>query len=162
MPGRNPKPTALKRLDGNPGKRPLPEPGQEAEPEKLVALGEPPEMLGEYGCAEWTRVGPILIDLGLLTSADLVTFTSYCMTVQTLIEARKDIAENGMTIEGKYGKVRNPALATFSAATTAIIQFAGQFGLSPAARTRIRLPGDDKTPSLAELLGPDTMEEPEE
>ena len=66
--GRKPKPTALKKLEGNPGKRPL----NELEPvPPTVALRCPNYLLPEAR-KEWKRLAPILMGMGLLTAADAV------------------------------------------------------------------------------------------
>lgn len=146
-----PVPTKIKRLKGNPGMRPLPKPGEEPEPAELVALGDPPDFLGSFGTKEWYRVGPVLIQLGLLTEADLMIFVAYCLNVNILVESQLDIDKNGMTIEGSRGPVRNPALATFAAATTALRSLAAEFGMTPSSRSRMRLPGDEGD-TLEDLL----------
>src|SRR6185437_9377257 len=65
MRGRRPKPTNLKKLTGNPGKRRL----REDEP---VATGtaECPEHLDAIGRREWERVAPLLQEMGILASID--------------------------------------------------------------------------------------------
>ena len=153
--GRRPIPTAVKKLKGTAVAN-----KDEPAPDVLVALGEPPAFIGEYGAEEWHRVGPVLIRLGLLTEADLVAFTAYCMTVQVMIEAKQDIDRNGMTIEGVRGVVRNPALATFAAATTSLRNLAVEFGMTPSARSRLHTSADDG-PTLADLLIDDVEEDAE-
>lgn len=152
--GTKPVPTEVKRLLGNPGKRALPKPGEEPESPIVTSLPEPPDWLGEHGQKEWVRVGPYLIDNKMLKESDLVTFGAYCANVDMLIEAKLDIKKNGMTVWGARGPVRNPALATFAAATTALRTLAAEFGMTPSSRSRIKLPiNDGKT--LAELMGED-------
>ena len=148
----HPIPTAIKELRGNPGKRALND--AEPEPDKLMKLPEPPSYIGEYGAREWNRVGPILIKLGLLTEADMQVFEAYCLNVQLMVDARNEIEEKGMLVTGARGKVRNPAIAAFSAASTAVRGFAAEFGLTPSARSRIKLPTSDDNP-LAGLMGDD-------
>jgi P27 family predicted phage terminase small subunit len=147
-----PVPTEMKRLRGNPGKRALPKKGQEPVPSMSKEMPSPPEWLGEYGEKEWWRVGPILIDTHLLTDADYMAFTAYCQNVQLLAESSIAIAEKGMTIFGARGPVRNPALATFAAATTSLRALAAEFGMTPSSRARIKLPGDDGE-TLDDLIG---------
>src|SRR5674476_634124 len=149
---RRPTPTATKRLTGNPGKRALPKPGQEPDPAVVEELPLPPQWLGKHGVEEWYRVGPILIDQHLLTVADLFTFATFCANVDILITAVEEIESEGMVILGARGPVRNPALATFAAATTSVRNMAAEFGMTPSSRARIKLPTDDG-PSIADLLG---------
>lgn len=151
-PGPKPAPTADKVARGNPGKRALNK--NEAEPHKLSILPPAPEYIGEFGAREWNRVGPILVKHGLLTEVDMQVFEAYCLNVQLMIDARDEIKKNGMLVMGARGRVRNPAIAAFSAASTAIRGFASEFGLSPSARSRIKLPGDD-TDLLGGVMGDD-------
>lgn len=152
VPGPRPAPTADKELRGNPGKRPLNK--NEAKPHKLTELPEPPDYIGDYGAREWNRVGPELIKLGLMSTVDLQVFEAYCLNVQLMVDARKAIADKGMLVNGARGKVRNPAIAAFASASTAIRGFASEFGLSPSARSRIKLPTDSDD-ILAGLMGDD-------
>ena len=73
--GRKPKPTALKLLTGNPGKRPLPE--------------NEPQPKGEVVCQDfvsqdpaskriWDQHAPTLEAQGVLTSWDVDMFGAYC------------------------------------------------------------------------------------
>jgi phage terminase small subunit len=52
MRGRRPKPTRLKLLTGNPGKRPL----NETEPRPEAAIPECPVVLGPVARQEWDRL----------------------------------------------------------------------------------------------------------
>ncbi len=152
MAGPPPIPTEVKRLMGNPGKRRLPKPGEEPEPDHVSELPEPPEWLGSYGAAEWRRAGPILMKIRLLTESDLLAFGAYCANVDLMIESKFDIEKNGATITGQRGgSVRNPALASFSQAVTALRALATEFGMTPSSRARMRLPGDDGE-SLDDLM----------
>lgn len=140
----HPIPTAMKELRGNPGKRALND--AEPQPDKLFELPPCPDHIGAWGKREWDRVGPKLIKLGLLADTDLQTFEAYCLNVQLMIEAREEIAKHGMLVMGARGKVRNPAIAAFSAASTAVRGFAAEFGLTPSSRSRIKMPESDVNP----------------
>ncbi len=150
MRGPAPEPTVIKQMKGNPGKRALND--SEPQPSKVFQLPEPPESLGDAGERLWTELGPELIRSGLLTFADLPMFEALCLNYDLMLAARVEIAEKGMLVHGARGKVRNPAIAAFSAATSAIKTLGAEFGMSPSARSRIKLPeGDDGL--LAGLLG---------
>ena len=75
--GPPPKPTRLKILAGNPGKRPL----NDAEP--VPAPGRPscPAWVSKEGRAEWRRVTRELEALGLLARIDQATLACYCQSV---------------------------------------------------------------------------------
>jgi len=62
-PGTKPKPTALKVLEGNPGKRPLNENEPKPEPKAPVC----PKWLDNYAHKVWERLAPVLKQMGLLS-----------------------------------------------------------------------------------------------
>ena len=74
MRGRRPKPTRLKVLTGNPGKRPL----NPDEPKPERAIPECPAELGPVARREWDRLGKELASLGLLTNLDRAALAAYC------------------------------------------------------------------------------------
>lgn len=143
MPSPHPLSIEDKELRGNPGKRNL---HKDTAPklQRLFELPPAPKYLGEWGTKEWERIGPQLVEAKMLNETDLPAFSAYCMNIDLLIDAQIDIQSNGMTIIGHRGVVRNPAIAAFGQASTAIRGFIGEFGLSPSARSRIRIPKDDE------------------
>lgn len=129
---------------GNPSKENMTKLKEQApKQEMLFEMPPPPPYLGEYGTKEWLRTGPQLVRMKMLGESDLPAFEAYCLNIELMIQARLDIAENGMTVIGHRGRVRNPAIAAFGQASTAIRGFVSEFGLSPSARSRIRIPKDD-------------------
>ena len=62
--GHNRKPTRLKLLQGNPGRRPL---HPELEPQPEASMPSCPVQLGAAAKREWRRIAPELFKLGLLT-----------------------------------------------------------------------------------------------
>jgi phage terminase small subunit len=74
MRGRRPKPTHLKVLMGNPGKRPL----NANEPRPEVAIPDCPVELGEVARREWDRMAPQLASLRILTHLDRAALAAYC------------------------------------------------------------------------------------
>lgn len=157
--GRKPVPTDLHKLRGNPSKKHLPGPNEEPQPEVYSAPPPAPEWLGPYGRKEWDRVSKYLWENKLLTIADETALATYCQNVDILVASTMDIQENGYTIQGQRGPVRNPALASFAQATTALRAMAAEFGMTPSSRSRIKIP-DDPGDSLADLE-PAIVEEPE-
>lgn len=151
----SPKPLSIedKELRGNPGKRNL---HKDTQPKLTVLFELPPapDYFGHYAKKEYERTGPLLVAAKMLTESDLPAFQAYCMNIELMINAQLDIKENGMTIIGHRGRVRNPAIAAFGQASTAIRGFVSEFGLSPSARSRIRIPKDD-VDVLALMLGDD-------
>lgn len=142
--GRMPLAIEDKEMRGNPGQRKLTPKEERPATSPLFELPSAPEYLGEYGIKEWNKIGPELVRMKMLNETDLPAFSAYCMNIDLLINAQKDIQEHGMTVLGHRGWVRNPAIAAFGQASTAIRGFIGEFGLSPSARSRIRIPKDEK------------------
>ena len=68
--GRPTKPTRLKVLQGNPGKRPL----NKSEPQPGDAKLKPPKWLGHEGRMFWREYAPKVQALGLLTELDVEEF----------------------------------------------------------------------------------------
>lgn len=72
--GRKPKPSALKEAQGNPGRRPL----NEREPKPSTSNIRPPEGIGEKAREVWERRVPMLIDMGVMTDADVPLVRNMC------------------------------------------------------------------------------------
>ena len=70
--GRKPKPTAVKELEGNPGKRPL----NELEPKPKKKAPKCPGWLDAEAKTEWRRVAKQLEELGVLTEVDMAAFAA--------------------------------------------------------------------------------------
>lgn len=136
MAGRPPKPTSLKLLSGNPGRRPLPV--GEPKPPKITR-SRPPAWLNRIAKAEWRRIAPTLTDLELLTESDIALLSSYCLAWSRLVEAQKIIDKEGITtVDPSTLKVyRHPACAIASEASSELRQLCTQFGLSPSSRGRL-------------------------
>ena len=74
--GRKPKPTALKRLDGNPGKRGY----NHAEPAPPEGCPDCPPHLSEPAREEWHRIAGTLHEMGVLTLVDRAALAAYCQS----------------------------------------------------------------------------------
>jgi P27 family predicted phage terminase small subunit len=142
--GPQPKPTAIKRLEGNPGKRAL----NDREPEPTTGC-TPPAWLPPGALAEWTRVYPELQALGLATVVDQAALSCWCLAVDTLERASRQLtptAENPtpeiQITESGYECVSGAELLRRQAIKD-IRAFQDLFGFSPAARSRISVPQKD-------------------
>lgn len=132
--------TAEKKLNGNPGKRKIND--NEPQGKLLEKMPPAPMYLGEHAVEAWNRNGPVLIEMMLLTEADLELFATFCQAIHLMIVSSQDINTNGMTVMGQRGRTRNPAIATFTAATTTIRSLASEFGMTPSSRTKLKMPGE--------------------
>lgn len=150
--GRPPKPTGLKVLEGNPGKRPL----NKREP-KTSKIARRPMWLTSEAKKEWARIAPILKNMNILTAADQIALAVYCQAYADYIEAQKIIQENGITYEytnkaGITNIVARPEVLIAQKNAEIIRKFCIEFGLTPSSRGRIQLPGEGKKESELEKL----------
>lgn len=128
--GRTPKPTALKELTGNPGKRAMPK----DEPEPEIAGVEAPAHLSEIARQEWERLAPELIRLRLLTVVDLGLLAAWCVAWADFCEAEKALA-GGVVVKGKDDHlVRSPWFIVKYKAVEAMVKISDRMGFSPSAR----------------------------
>lgn len=139
--GRKPKPTHLKVLQGNPGKRPL----NKNEPKPEPRAPYCPRWLSKRAKEEWKRIVPELEKLGLLTKIDMAALAGYCQAYARWREAEEILEREGLTMEhtNKAGATNVSLHPAFFAAQKYLAQmkaFATEFGLTPSSRSRINLP----------------------
>lgn len=148
--GPAPKPTALKQLQGNPGKRPLPK----GEPRPAAGkLPSAPRWLSPEAKRHWRPVAKALHACGLLTEADVVAVGMLCESFAQYLAARAVVEEKGMIETTDNGYVyAHPAVGMMKAARADVLKFAREFGMTPSARSRIRVDAAEQEPSLADLL----------
>lgn len=132
--GRKPKPTALKVLEGNPGKRPL----NDREPVPPKATLKCPAWLLPEAKKEWKRLAPALEAMGVLTMADLTAFEGYCQAYARWKEAEAFITQHGSIFQTPSGYVQQVPQVSIAQQNLKIMQsFCSEFGLTPATRARI-------------------------
>jgi P27 family predicted phage terminase small subunit len=146
-------PTHLRLLRGNPGKRPIkPEP-EPAVPDKPP---EPPNFLSDEAKNEWWRVAPELHALSLLTVLDVMPLAAYCQACADWIAAEQanavmaanDPETKGLTVTGSAGtRLINPLVKIARCAAADMVRFAGEFGMTPRARSYLDAPGPRSGPS---------------
>jgi P27 family predicted phage terminase small subunit len=159
--GPRPIPTHLKLLRGNTGKRPLNK--DEPQPEAFDDVPDPPSFVTGYAAEEWWRTAAELHGLGLLTKVDVPALAAYCyafgqwkMAVEALERIQSgDPVMNGMLIKGKYGNsIVNPLVSVVRKHAADVVRYAAEFGLTPAARSRISggIRGENPQGKFAGLL----------
>lgn len=134
MKGRKPKPTTLKLLTGNPGKRKL----NMSEPTPPIAVPDCPEHLNALAKTEWARITKELKALGIISRLDRAALAAYCQNYARIIEAELKIASMGMVIKTPFGPARNPYLGIAERAYKLMKDFLTEFGLTPVSRSRIK------------------------
>jgi P27 family predicted phage terminase small subunit len=140
MPGGRPrKPSALKLLQGTFRKDRAPK--REPKPPAGDRPPSPPSYLGKVARAEWARLAKRLHGVGLLTEVDRSKFAMYCQAYARWQEAEQVITEQGMTFMTDKGYVcQRPEVSISNKQCEIARKIGGEFGLDPAARSRIDVP----------------------
>lgn len=146
--GPQPKPTALKLLEGTRKSR-----INDAEPiPPATGIPEPPEWLGELGMETWRKLAPGLHARGVLTEWDLDAFAVLCQAVASHRQASELLNRSSVLIQGDRGLVKNPALQIARDSAQVIRAFAQEFGLTPSARSGLRVEEVTDDSELRRLL----------
>ena len=143
MRGRRPKPTRIKALTGNPGKRAL----NVHEPRPEPALPDCPPELSHTAKREWTRLTGELSKLSLITHLDRGALATYCGAYAMWAEAMEQIQKYGTMIKSPSGfPIQSPYLAIANRQAELMMRIASEFGFTPASRSRIIVPSPDQLP----------------
>jgi P27 family predicted phage terminase small subunit len=156
-PGRKPKPTHLKLVTGNPGKRKLN--AKEAKVKAPPKLPSPPAHLSDDAKGEWKRVATQLHKAGLLTELDTAVLGAYCQAFGRWVQAERAIDE--LATDGPLHKVlmlrtkdgnpiQNPLVGIANKAMLDMARYAERFGLDPSARSRIHAEPPEGEPDPAD------------
>lgn len=158
MVGRLPKPTALKELEGNPGKRAL----NKNEP-KPSGIPTCPSSLDATAKREWTRISRELIAIGLLTSVDRAMLAAYCDAWSRWSQATNELqalrvakGKSVLVVGTKTGyPMQNPLIGIINTAADQMRKFGSELGLSPSSRTRLAVESahEPKDPFEAFMVG---------
>jgi P27 family predicted phage terminase small subunit len=143
MSGPRPKPTFLKLIEGNPGKRPL----SKREPKPQGLLTTAPAWLTPSQQLHWQHA----IDsapIGLLTKLDMQMLAVWVVAAdlyQRAVEQQAALDRRNKTTSllsrTPNGSVQqSPYLPIINKQAMIMIKAAAEMGFSPAARTRIEMP----------------------
>ena len=122
MRGAKPKPTHLKLLAGNPGKRLL----NRNEPKPQGDLHDAPDWLtNAHAVKEWQRLAPILTANKLLTEAGLSALGQLC------------------SLHGKVVQLYSAGEAPVASMVAQLRGLMNDFGLTPVAQGKVKAGGDE-------------------
>jgi P27 family predicted phage terminase small subunit len=148
-------PTTLKVLNGNPGKRTIPE--DEVKPKPLMP--KKPSFLKGEAAKEWRRIAPKLEALGLLTEIDGSALADYCVSYAHWVECEiflqqfshdKDGKFNGAMFKTPTGYMQQLPQVSMSLRYQKEMRDAlSKFGMSPSDRAGLVTP---KAPEKAGKL----------
>jgi P27 family predicted phage terminase small subunit len=149
-----PKPTHLKIIEGNPGKRRL----NPKEPHPEPTLPTPPSILVGDALDEWNRVSVELYRLGCLTGLDRAALAAYCQAYGRWVAAERALEEiarqnplASLMIKTSNGNaIQNPLVGIANRAAADMVRYATEFGMSPAARSKIEA---GPTPAASKFEG---------
>ena len=140
--GRKPKPTGIKQLEGNPGKRKLNE--HEPTPEKKAPSC--PKWLEPEARKEWKRLAKKMEQMGILTEVDMAAFAGYCQAYARWREAEEFLSQHGTIFKTPSGYVQQVPQVSIAMQNEKIMQsFCAEFGLTPSSRVRLYANTGEKT-----------------
>jgi len=155
MPGRRPKPTTLRKLQGDAGHRPL----NDKEPEPPIGEPKMPANLGPLAKQEWKSIVAKLTPLGMLSTIDGKALAAYCHAFESWVEANIAVVVHGIVVKepifNKEGVQvgsklkRNPADVASQSWLKIMKSFLVEFGMTPSSRSRLRVDkpaGEEKDP----------------
>jgi P27 family predicted phage terminase small subunit len=123
---------------------------RQGEPQPTKGAPPMPRWLSKEAKAEWKRIVPELLALGLLTLVDRTALACYCQAYAELVEATRLVDQEGRILEvpvfNKAGeqtgttRKAHPAVRLQRDAFARVKAFLGEFGLTPASRPRVNVP----------------------
>ncbi|MEO7917771.1 MAG: phage terminase small subunit P27 family [Dokdonella sp.] len=141
MAGRKPKPTHLKLVDGNPGKRPI----NRNEVEVDGDLDDAPTWLSQDQKKAW-RYAIDNAPAGMLKRLDRSVLTAWVVAEDLHRQATIALATEGLLTKSpvKGDPMQNPYLPIINRQATLMMKAASELGFSPTSRTRVAGEGAGK------------------
>lgn len=131
--GRPKKPTSLKIIEGNPGKRRM---SEDVRVESVVP--DKPDFLSEEGSSEWDRITPILSACGLLSKLDFAALCGYCIAYGDVVRSERMLQKHGLVVQTAGGSLKSsPYLSQRNSALVLMKKFLSGFGLDPSSRASV-------------------------
>ena len=129
-----PKPTAIRRQEGNRGKRGW----NHDEPQPPEAIPRCPGHLAPVARVEWRRVARTLHAIGVLTTIDRAALAAYCQAYARWVEAEEKLKETPPLLKTPSGYVQqSPWLGIANKQLELMGRYMVELGLTPAARSRV-------------------------
>jgi len=131
--GRKPIPPGIKRLMGNPGKRPI----IDNTPPPWSEKPKPPRHLGSVAKKEWKRMLAEFERLGIAPSCDATALALYCQVYERWVDAETNLKEQPLVLQGPQQPYQNPYLSIANKAFEQLKSLLVEFGMTPTSRCRI-------------------------
>ena len=134
MRGRKPTPTALRKLNGNPGKRGY----NGAEPVPPEGMPDCPPHLTELAREEWDRLVGTLHAMGVVSTVDRAALAAYCQSYARWAEAEEKLKETPIMLKTPSGYVQqSPWLSVANKQMELMGRYMAELGITPASRSRV-------------------------
>lgn len=147
MSGRKPKPHALKKAQGNPGKRKLLN-----APNFKGKFGSPPKWMQKEARSLWKTLAIELEGQGLGAPAYQTALEALCVNYGRAIQAEAVLKKEKLTFVTEAGYVgQHPAVNISIKSWSMVVKVCVEFGLTPSAVGRLDL-SPEKVQSLEELV----------
>jgi len=96
-----------------------------------------PENLTGAEVKIWHGLIPRLQKVGIFTMTDIDSVIMYCVEYARYIDCHVKLKKQGLLIEKNGNKVANPLLKISNEAIKNVMRLSIEFGMTPAARTRV-------------------------
>ena len=142
--GPKPKPTTLKILEGNLGKRPL----NRDEPKPRIGFPRCPSHLSKNARKAWKNFSKELTDAGIGTHLDTTALGLLCTSYAQYLDAVENVAQFGAVwVERSGSKIPkfaySPYWAVMNREWKNVRSMLAEFGMTPSSRTGLSV---DKPP----------------
>jgi P27 family predicted phage terminase small subunit len=143
--GHNRKSAAVRRAEGNAGKRSI----NEREPEAPPASAQAPKRLTAIEREFWDEIFPIVSQMQVMKESDVLALTQLCRFLAEERQLTEDIANTGRLVPRKneagevIAVVANPLYRMRSDAARHVRAYLAVFGLGPAFRAALRVDPND-------------------
>lgn len=140
MRGGKPKPTHLKLIEGNRGRRPL----NKREPKCVGDLCSPPDWFNQSQKDGW-NYAISNAPKGMLKLLDRSTLTAWVIAEDLHRQATLAVTENGLVVSSpdKGVPMQNPYLAIINRQAVIMLKAASDLGFTPSSRSRVKVDVDD-------------------
>lgn len=131
------KPTRLKILAGNPGKRalnmdePTPLPGEVFQPADIAA--------DPVALEEWARIVPMLRECGIIGRQDYLILADICRVHSRRVMAQAKVVELGPMVNGRFEPQMNPFIRLAQECERDLRLLYRSVGLDPAGRSALKV-----------------------
>lgn len=137
MRGRKPKPSYLRALDGNAGRRP--ENPDEPVPKEPLKGEEPPPWMNGTQAAGW-RYAMEHSPAGMLRSLDRSILSAWVVAEDLHRDAAERVGKLGTILKSKDGlPYQNPWLSVLNKQAQIMMKAAAELGFTPSSRSRVKV-----------------------